>query len=95
VVALIQAAVGGMLQRERQEVIRMIRKKLKAGDGRMWEMVAAYLDGKPVQRVALDPPQQINLVLQMPDGSRRVLGSSLRPPPLGLPPREAGGSTRQ
>jgi hypothetical protein len=67
VVALIQAAVGEMLDRERQQVITMIRKKIKKGDGRMWELTAAYLDGKPVMRVALETPQPITFVIRPPE----------------------------
>lgn len=41
-----------------------IDTRLKRGDVRLLELVAAYIDGKPIQRVSLEPPQAITFLLQ-------------------------------
>ncbi len=88
VVALIQAAVGEMPERERHEVITMIRKKIKAGDGRMWDLAAAYLDGKPVQRASVETPQQITFVIRPPEPKEFLGGDRARG---GGPPSAVSG----
>lgn len=55
------------------EIEAAILKRWKRGDARHTELAAAYLDGKPVQRIALEAPQPIRIVLQMPDGTIKSL----------------------
>ena len=41
-----------------------IERRLTKGEVRLVELAAAYLDGRPVQRVALETPQPITFILR-------------------------------
>ena len=41
-----------------------IERRLTKGEARLVELAAAYLDGRPVQRVALETPQPITFILR-------------------------------
>jgi hypothetical protein len=44
-----------------------LEKRLKRAEVRVVELAAYYLDGRPVQRVALETPQPVIFVLRHPD----------------------------
>lgn len=68
-----------LAERYAPEIRSGILRKLKAGDARHVELIAAYLDGRPVQRISVETPQAITFILH--PGSPSPAGPEALPPP--------------
>jgi hypothetical protein len=50
-----------------EAILKALAQRLKKGDHHHVRLAAEYLDGKPVQRVSVETPQQITFVLRPPE----------------------------
>lgn len=76
VARLFREALAGVNE---PKAVKALQTKILEANPRLLELIGAYVDGRPAQRIQVETPQPLTINITLPDGTMKTLGGPPSP----------------